>query len=228
MKWLLTATRGGDAIARYVQWLRREGIASCLIGSTVDVPEDPGPYSALLLTGGGDVNPDRYGQRRHPKTKNIDDERDDLEIRLIRRFLKMRKPIFGVCRGIQILNVALGGKLVQHVPELPAVQVRDEGHTKVGGIDSRHALEFRGRSKLRDVLRRSRQVNSAHHQAVDPDAVGRGLRVVAVSPAGVIEAVEGRGLPGVVVAVQWHPERLGRADPASGRLIELMMDLCAR
>jgi putative glutamine amidotransferase len=224
--WLMTHTPGKVAVARYVEWVRREGIEPHLVGSLSDVPVDLDSFDALLLTGGGDVAPGRYGASVHPQTKSVNPERDELEICLIRSFLRVRKPVFGVCRGIQVLNVALGGKLVQHLPEFLNRQGLIEEHRKVRNSDSRHPLVFVGQSALRRVLKGRIQVNSAHHQAVDPDAIGTGLRVTARSSAGIIEAVEGQGFPSPVLAVQWHPERLDSGDPASERLLELMIKLC--
>jgi len=224
MKWLLTVTPGTEASGRYAAWIRSVGVESDLVGARFGSAGDPGRYSALLLTGGGDVNPSRYGQKPHAETQDINDERDTLEMELIQSFLKTGKPVFGVCRGIQVLNVALGGKLIQHIPTFLGNR---ELHLASGTVDARHTIRLQGESELVSALREVCEVNSTHHQAVDPGAVGRGLQIVAVSPAGIIEAVEGRGLASVVLAVQWHPERLAPADPASEKLLDLMVRLCA-
>ena len=230
MKWLLSRTFCRNRIDRYARWVKAAGVDAVRVDSSCGLPVDLESYAALLLTGGGDVNPVRYGEPKGPETTSVDDDRDRMEIRLIRRFLKVRKPIFGVCRGIQIVNVALGGKLIQHIPEFlktSGKRVREE-HRKEGDLDSVHPIRFPVDSDLRTALRGMKQVNSAHHQSIHPDAVSPNLRVTAVSPSGIIEAVEGQGLPSPVLAVQWHPERLDPSDPASGRLIELMISLCRR
>jgi len=223
MKWLLTTTPSSDAVDRYVAWVKRRGVASEKAGSPSGLSSDLNAYSALLLTGGGDVNPCRYGESAVAETAGIHDDRDELELQLIRHFMAAKKPVFGVCRGIQILNVALGGKLIQHIP---AVLGDRELHAATRGVDARHSIRVQGEGPLEAALRGVREVNSSHHQAVDPDAVGQGLQVVAVSPAGIIEAVEGRGLASVVLAVQWHPERLDPTDPAAERLLDLMVRAC--
>ena len=93
--------------------------------------------------------------------------------------------------------------------------------------DSRHSIRFVTPSRLADALNGVVEVNSAHHQAADPAAMGKGLRITATSGAGIIEAVEGDGLPVPVLAVQWHPERLPPDDPASARVLALMRDIAA-
>jgi putative glutamine amidotransferase len=222
VKWLLTETPGGDAINNYLLWLARFPVAVDRITPSVAIPRDIRGYDALLLTGGVDVNPACYHQPRAPKTVKVLDERDALELSLIKRFMASGVPVFGVCRGIQILNVERGGGLIQHIPHhLPE---RHGGH---GTADAWHGLRFAGESRLASALAGVAEVNSAHHQAVDPAALGRGLRVTAVSGAGIVEAVEGVDLPAPVLAVQWHPERLESDHPASRNLLRLMVDLCA-
>ena len=221
MKWLVTSTTKGTP-DNYLNWLANAGVVGVPI-----VPSDSAMDSAdaLLLTGGGDVDPRRYHSEPAPETDGVDADRDEMECRLIERFIKAGKPVFGVCRGIQILNVALGGKLIQHVP---SVLPGNELHAQVGGKDSVHSVSFTKGSKLAEALSGVATVNSSHHQAIDPKALGRGLRVIAVSGQGVVEAVEGvdRGAP--VLAVQWHPERLEPCThAAAAELLNLMKRLAA-
>lgn len=221
MKWLVTSS-ATTKLENYLRWLSDAGIDGAPV-----LPSDPagGLTDALLLTGGGDVNPALYGAGRAPETANVDDARDEMECRLIRQFIGAGKPVFGVCRGIQILNVALGGKLIQHVPSVAGDR---ELHRKPDGKDCAHSISFTTRSELSDALRGVAGVNSNHHQAVDPQALGRGLRVVAVSGQGIVEAVEGVGLGAPVLAVQWHPERMEpRTHAAAVDLLKLMKQLAA-
>jgi putative glutamine amidotransferase len=191
------------------------------------VPWEPSAYAGLLLTGGRDVHPRHYGEEPHPMTRVDPGNRDGLEIALIRTFLSARKPIVGICRGIQILNVALGGGLIQDLDDYFRARNEDgEIHTQVNGKDENHGVVWVPGTDLARATDEARTVNSAHHQAVDPLRVGQGLRVVAVSPMGIIEAMEGDGFGAPIIAVQWHPERLVPANhPASYGLLRLMKRL---
>jgi putative glutamine amidotransferase len=159
----------------------------------------------LLLTGGGDVDPSLYGRARSNETGGIDRDRDTWEIGLVQLARRASVPVLGVCRGSQVLNVAFGGTLIQHLPG-PTTQphlvtereqivhhVRIEPGTRLFGVEQRTDIG----------------VNSIHHQAVD--TVGAGLRASACSEDGIIEAVEHPQYP--LLGVQWHPENLLH-DPA--------------
>ena len=148
---------------------------------------------ALLLPGGGDIDPQLYGQCVCG-AEDISRTRDDCELALFRHFAGEGKPILGICRGLQLINVALGGTLRQHI----------DGHSRVNGADRRH--DVRTDDKLLLTLYGERfTVNSAHHQCVDRP--GDGLRAAAWAADGTIEAIRHETLP--VFAAQWHPERLG-------------------
>jgi putative glutamine amidotransferase len=222
MKWLVTGAAQAQS-DDYRTWLSIGGVEGIRIFSSDPMPGDLAPFSALLLTGGGDVDPTRYHGLPAPETSGVDRDRDELECRLIERFMKAKKPVFGICRGIQILNVAFGGKLIQHVP---LVLRGIERHGQVDGKDSTHPVLFAKETTLAEILGEVAAVNSAHHQAVDPNAVGRGLRIMAVSGDGIVEAVEGVDLCAPALAVQWHPERLRPfSHPASAGLLNWMKAL---
>ncbi|HEX3539600.1 MAG TPA: gamma-glutamyl-gamma-aminobutyrate hydrolase family protein [Acidimicrobiales bacterium] len=158
----------------------------------------------LVLTGGGDVAPWRYGQKPAPEVYDIDTARDDWEAALIEA-AGHEVPILGVCRGAQLLNVVAGGTLIQHLET--DVNHRQREHQE----EVVHPVEVAAGSRLAEILESRRiGVNSVHHQAID--RVGSGLRAVAWAPDGTIEAVEGsEGAP--FVAVQWHPEALTHLAP---------------
>ena len=146
----------------------------------------------LLLTGGTDVDPARYGQAPARETDEPDDERDVFELAILERALDAELPVFAICRGMQLLNVALGGTLVQHVT----------GHRLIGG--GTHRVLVKPESALAAVVGGTEIiVNSRHHQVLD--RLGQGLVVTGTAPDGVIEAVWRPGRP-VVFGVQWHPE----------------------
>lgn len=153
----------------------------------------------LVLSGGGDVGPERYGATRHPETNWLDERRDVFELALVREARAHSLPLLGVCRGMQVLNVALGGTLVQHLPDLTEL-----AHDLPDCWDATaHEVEIEPDSRLASLLGAAPvQVNSVHHQAID--ALAPGLRAVAWAPDRVVEAIESDSEP--VLGVQWHPE----------------------
>ena len=158
--------------------------------------------SGVLLTGGGDVAPSRYGAHPIAETHNVDPLRDAFEIRLILAAIEVDMPLLATCRGMQVLNVAMGGSLVQHVPHATG-QDHDRTDRWHDGV---HRVKIEPDSHLAAALGATEvEVNSMHHQAVDKAAPG--TRAVAWAEDDTIEAIEVPGSPHVV-AVQWHPELL--------------------
>jgi putative glutamine amidotransferase len=162
----------------------------------------------VLFTGGGDIAPERYGQDRHPMVRDVDHERDEFEIALIRKAKERKMPSLAICRGLQIANVAFGGTLVQDLPSHGA-----NGHDLIGD----HAYHPHSIARIEDGSRIAsiigagdHGVNSIHHQAVEE--VGDGLRVVASAADGTVEALESVDPDWPLIAVQWHPEFLGMRD----------------
>jgi len=157
--------------------------------------------AGLMLMGGSDVNPARYGEQRRAETDDPDDLRDELELRLIAEALERDLPVLAICRGLQILNVQHGGTLVQHLEPVERHQRRSTDLSLPA-----HAIEIERGSILSRIAREVPrwEVNSRHHQAIA--RLGKGLRVTARHPDdGVVEAVE-RPDKRFVVGVQWHPE----------------------
>ena len=159
----------------------------------------------LVLTGGEDVDPRHYGAERHPATEDPHVARDAWELALVSAARRRSMPVLAICRGMQLLNVALGGTLIQDIPsQRPTVGSHAQSHAR---IDRVHGAVIEPRSRIATAIGASTiRVNSSHHQAVDRPAPG--LRVVATSEDGIIEAVEGVAEGWWVVAVQWHPEEL--------------------
>ncbi|MGZ6390350.1 MAG: gamma-glutamyl-gamma-aminobutyrate hydrolase family protein [Ktedonobacterales bacterium] len=177
----------------------------------------------LLLTGGEDVDPDLYGEQPIPECGAPDRQRDELELTFTRLALDADMPLLGVCRGMQLLNVARGGSLYQ---DLGAQQPHTQQHAQVRHPRSHRAHDIRilPDSRLAAILDMpSYSVNSLHHQAVN--RLGDGIRIVAWSPDGVAEAME---LPAYsfALAVQYHPEELGPTDEASRRLFAAFVRAC--
>lgn len=173
--------------------------------SAADVETLIGRVDGLLLIGGADLDPACYGQERSPRTEATYRERDEFELALVRAAFAAEVPVLGICRGLQILNVATGGNLHQHLADAGF----DEHRRAPGslGEDTHHEVEVEPGSLLARATRTEREtVNSHHHQGVD--AVGEGSRVVARSlPDGVVEAIEWPHLRHAL-GVQWHPETL--------------------
>ena len=157
----------------------------------------PETYDGLLLPGGCDVNPARYGKDRIAQ-ETIDDELDALQFDALARFLEAKKPVLGICRGHQLLNVAFGGTLIQHLSGA-------EKHQSLAtGADNVHTVHMEGNSFLYRIYGTECSVNSSHHQGVE--IPGKGMIVAARSEDGVIEGTEHESLP--VWSVQFHPERM--------------------
>lgn len=155
----------------------------------------------LIVTGGKDVDPARYGQAPHPATDEPRSDRDHWESALLAGAIERGMPFLGICRGLQLLNVLRGGTLVQHLPEV----IGDDRYNLGGGTFASNPVRIEPESRLAELLDGADglQVQSYHHQAVD--RVGDGLRVTARGVEGVVQAGELDG-HGFGLAVQWHPE----------------------
>lgn len=180
----------------------------------------------LLLTGGGDLDPSYYGEEKLPECQEPEAERDMVEFTFTREALAERMPILGVCRGMQLLNVARGGNLIQDLatqrPETARHDLNDHPRTFRA-----HSIAINPASRLNTILGAPQaMVNSFHHQAVDRP--GDGVEIVAWSEDGVAEAMELRDYP-FALAVQYHPEELVTDDDeASMRLFRAFVDACRR
>ncbi len=163
---------------------------------------------ALLLTGGGDMDPAIFGEAPDRDLGSVDPERDSFELALYAAFREAGKPVLGVCRGCQVINVAHGGRLHQHLPSVEGTHQHDQRDYR--GFPS-HPVELVAGSRLAAAFGATRvATNSYHHQAISQ--VGAGLTAVATAGDGVVEAVESTAGP-LVVAVQWHPEMMFATHP---------------
>ncbi|HUA73844.1 MAG TPA: gamma-glutamyl-gamma-aminobutyrate hydrolase family protein [Solirubrobacteraceae bacterium] len=205
--------------SNYVEAVQAAGGIAVLLPPDPRAVEHPdellAPLDGLLLAGGADIDPAAYGQLPHPETQETVPERDAFEIALTRRAIERDLPVLGICRGMQLINVALGGTLTQHLPE----HVLEAEHRKVIGTfdGSDHEVEVLPDTLAMRVIGGERHgTKSHHHQGVD--RVGEGLNVSARATAdGLVEALE---LPdrGFVLGVQWHPEADARS-PVIGGLV---------
>ena len=157
----------------------------------------------FLLTGGEDYPPDSYGDQPHPKTVVGRPERSQSDLVWVLMTMESKKPLFGICAGLQLVNIAKGGKLIQHLET-------EIGHSASLSVDEEHPSEVFEDSKLAEIFGAGPlPVNSSHHQAADPEHLGKGLKITARSPDGVIEALELEDAGNrFFVTVQWHPERI--------------------
>ena len=161
--------------------------------------------SGLVLTGGEDVDPARYGEQRHEKVRSVNPARDATEAALIQEAKTRQMPVLAICRGIQILNVALGGTLIQDIPSEIATSI---SHDDEGARDSRsHEISVEPGSLIATAIGTEHAtVNSFHHQSVQ--RVADGMRITARSPDGIIEGIESTDRNWWVMGVQWHPEEM--------------------
>ncbi len=176
----------------------------------------------VLLPGGGDIDPVNYGEERHPLTSHIDVLRDETEIAVARWAVADDLPLFGICRGHQLINVALGGTLIQDIPSEVGETLTHDTSDKAPRGTRPHSVEINPSSQLSQIIGLTHvEVNSIHHQAVEKPASD--LCVTAYAADGVIEAAE---IPGkrFALTVQWHPEDLVSDDPAMRRLFSAFVD----
>lgn len=190
--------------------LRAGGIPALLAPvPAADVPALLGRFDGLVLSGGGDVDPGRYGGVQNDTMYGVDFDRDEFEIEVARVAATMRLPTLAICRGLQVVNVAFGGTLIGDIP----TELGSADHTVIG----HHVFNGHQHVRLDETCRVAAavgasdvHVNSIHHQAVR--RLAPGFRAVGWADDGVIEAIEHEDPEWPLLAVQWHPEYLGHAD----------------
>jgi putative glutamine amidotransferase len=193
-------------------------------GIVVDPYGDPDGLldrvDALVLTGGPDLDPGTFGQDRHDKTYGVDRAVDDFELPLVHDAIGRGMPTLAICRGVQVLNVALGGSLYQHIPDDPGTEPHGRPGEPNGG--RRHDVTIDADSRLAAVMGATTVTASCHHhQAIDK--VGDGLHVVARAADGIVEALELDQPEQWLLAVQWHPEDTAGTDPAQQHLFDTLV-----
>jgi putative glutamine amidotransferase len=168
------------------------------------IPDILDRLDGILFTGGDDLDPALYGQEWHPKAIKLDAARQHFEMALIAEVERRRLPTLGICLGSQLLNVHRGGSMHQFLPDVPRTNAIE--HRKLERDLPRHALQIEPKSTIAQAIGKTEiNGNTYHKQAAD--RLGRGLRVVATAPDGVIEGFEDPTYP-LMIGVQWHPERL--------------------
>lgn len=210
---------GGDPLENaYGRALRQGGHTPVFIASTLDslaLHQLLKKVDVVFLTGGEDVNPSRYGEEPSPELGNVNERRDTFEYKVLTEAVRLKKPIFGTCRGEQMINVFFGGTLYQDIPsEIPSAD-KHRGAT--------HLVWLKKKSRLYKVLgTESITTNSYHHQAVKD--IAPGFYVSARSEDGIVEAIESKKYP--VAAVQFHPEGLWQDDERFVNIYKNLRRLC--
>lgn len=201
--------------ATYVLAVRAAGGFPVLLPPGEIDPEECFEFlDGIVMTGGPDVDPKLYGGKDHPQLYGVDAERDACEIALARAIVEHDKPALCICRGMQVLNVALGGTLVEHVPDEFGNDVVHRGDEEY----SHHDVTIQPGSRLAKIVGATKMSTpSWHHQAVRAPA--KGFLAAAKSSDGVIEAIEHPDHP-LLVAVQWHPEHTAAKDARQRALFE--------
>lgn len=207
--------------ASYVQAVRRAGADEALL-FPVPLSDDEAAarlerFDALVLIGGGDLDPILYGESPHPEEYGVDAERDAFELALTRAALARRLPVLAICRGLQVLNVALGGSLEQHITD------RLPGHGRPGHEAEMHEVELSSGARVTKAMGGGRPLcRSHHHQGLA--RIGDGLVPVGWSDDGLVEAAEIEDADAWVVGVQWHPEETAAADPQQQGLFDALAE----
>ena len=184
----------------YVRAVERAGGRALLVPPSEDgVEETLQALDGLLFSGGSDLDPDLYDQEPHDQTSGVHEQRDRAELALLEAALQRDMPVLAICRGSQVLNVARGGDLVQHLPDV----VGDEKHKHTPGSYADHDVTVEDGTRLASLLGDRAPVKSHHHQGIG--RIGEGLRIAAHAEDGTVEAVEDPGRR-FAVGVLWHPE----------------------
>jgi putative glutamine amidotransferase len=211
----VTATSAAEA-QPYVDVLKRLGVEPHLLeNDETRAASDVQRLDALLLTGGVDLAPEHFGEAPHAKTEASLPSRDGYELAITRFAWERDLPLLAICRGLQVMNVALGGTLIQHLPDVVDGEVH---HNSGDEISDRHVVEVSTASQLARIARQRRfSTNSTHHQAIAK--VADELAAVAHTADGIIEAAESKPQRRFWIGVQWHPElTFAQGDPVSEAL----------
>jgi gamma-glutamyl-gamma-aminobutyrate hydrolase PuuD len=217
-RWGVWETQAVVLPRRYVDRVAAAGGIPVLLPPVPDIAEAVGRLDGLMLSGGGDIDPARYGAEPVTEITNVREERDTAELALLTAAMSLQLPVLGICRGMQVINVARGGSLHQHLPGV----IGHDGHAPTPGSFGQHAVRVPPGSRLSQVLggvkgageggmgrwagggERTISAPTHHHQAVD--RLGKGLTATAWAEDGTIEAVESDPGGPFLLAVQWHPE----------------------
>ena len=219
--------RSVNLLATYSSAIERSGGLPVIIPYTEDeksLSEYIKVCDGFLFSGGCDIEPARFGEETKDTCGNIQKNRDSLEFSVFKKAFEAKKPIVGICRGIQVINVALGGTLYQDIPsELPSeIPHRQSGPKNLPS----HEVKILSDTPLMELIGKERMTaNSFHHQAIK--ALGEGLEVMALADDGIIEAVFYNG-KNYILGYQWHPERLCDTNEDNKTLFDNFINTCQK
>jgi putative glutamine amidotransferase len=208
----------------YIDAIRRAGGRPALLlpGDDTPVEEMLESFDALLLVGGGDVEPSRYGRQPHAEVYGLEPDRDGLEMALLRDADRREMPTLAICRGMQVMNVAFGGTLIQHLPD--HTEYLEHG-TPSGQDLVRHDVKLAPDSRIAEAAGAEvLSCSTHHHQGVE--GLGEGVSASGWSEDGLVEALEREG--GWMVGVQWHPEDDAKRDPTHQAVFDTLIAKAAR
>lgn len=208
-------------VSNYVEAVLRAGGVPLVLPSCQRESDDGyveelmGLVDGIILTGGNDVDPAYYGEEPHPKLGELMPEKDRLEFKMIDLASKADKGIFGICKGMQLMNIYFGGSLYQDLSQYEGEKIKHSTHNTLDMAN--HGIELEEGSFLHEILGRTHRVNSAHHQAIN--RLGEGLIIGAKAPDGIIEAVY-HSTKKAVFGTQFHPEMTAHVDAKSQALFD--------
>ena len=176
----------------------------------------------IIMTGGVDVHPFRFNEEPIEKIGTISIERDDFDFKLMKYAVEMNKPIFGICRGIQVINVYFGGTLIQDIPAQRSTNIL---HSQTAEYHApTHKIQIVKDSIIYDMLGESSEVNSFHHQAIDK--LAKDFKVTAAAKDGIAEAIEYKKKDSFILGVQWHPELMSSKIIKMQNIFDMFVEVC--
>ncbi|WP_295156723.1 gamma-glutamyl-gamma-aminobutyrate hydrolase family protein [uncultured Brachyspira sp.] len=176
----------------------------------------------IIMTGGADIHPFRFNEEPIEKIGNILTERDEFDFKLMKYAVEMNKPIFGICRGIQVINVYFGGTLIQDIPSQRNTNIL---HSQTAEYYApTHKIQTVKDSIIYDMLDEISEVNSFHHQAVDK--LAKDFKVTAAAKDGIVEAIEYKKKDSFILGVQWHPELMSAKNIKMQNIFDMFVEVC--
>ena len=176
----------------------------------------------IIMTGGSDIHPFRYNEEPIPNIGDINEDRDNFDFTLIKYAVEMNKPIFGICRGIQVINVYFGGSLIQDIQTQKNSNILHS--QKAPYHIATHKIQITKDSIIYDMFGESYEVNSFHHQAIEK--LAKDFKVTSTAKDGIIESIEYKKKDSLIFAVQWHPELMSSKNVKMQNIFDMFIDVC--
>ena len=181
-----------------------------------------GNVDGVIMTGGVDIHPFRFNEEPNPKIGEISKERDDFDFLIMKHAFEKNKPIFGICRGIQLINVFFGGTLIQDINSQKNTNIL---HSQTAPRDvATHKIKIKKDSVIFDIFGKSAEVNSFHHQAVGK--LSKDFKITSAANDGIIESIEYKKKDRFILGVQWHPECMTEKEEKMQNIFSMFVDIC--